>query len=79
MGSYAECWLGPFYIGATKNDVDPELMGLFRSTDKSVLHGKKHALPFPMRHWLENVDDDEEVSAVFAIQLPSRSFAIASN
>jgi HEPN/Toprim N-terminal domain 1 len=65
MGSYAECWLGPFCVGATKNDVDPELMGLFRSTDKSVLRGKKHALPFPMRHWLENVGDDEEVSAVF--------------
>jgi hypothetical protein len=65
MGSYAECWIGPFYVGATKSDIDPELMGLFRSTDKNVLHGMKHALPFFMRHWLEHIDDDEEVSAVF--------------
>jgi hypothetical protein len=65
MGSYAECWLGSFYIGETKNDVHPVLMALFRAGDKNIVHGKKQELPFQLRHWLENLEEDEEVSAVF--------------
>ena len=65
MGSYAECWLGSFYVGATKGHFDPALMGLFRSADKNVVRGKKRELPFQMRRWHEVLEDDEEVSAVF--------------
>jgi HEPN/Toprim N-terminal domain 1 len=65
MGSYAECWLGPFYIGGTKNDVHPDLIGLFRVTDKNVIRDKKHSLPFQMRNWLDHVEEDDEVSVLF--------------
>jgi hypothetical protein len=65
MGSYAECWLGRFYVGSTKNDVHPGLIGLFRSTDKQIVCGRKQSMPFPMRHWLDHIEDDEEISAVF--------------
>jgi hypothetical protein len=65
MGSYAECWLGRFYVGSTKNDVHPDLIGLFRSTDKHVVRGRKHSMPFPMRHWLNTIEADEDVTTVF--------------
>ncbi len=65
MGSYAECWLGSFYVGVTKNDIDPGLMSLFRSTDKVTLHGKKQDLPFQMRRWNNFIEDDEDVCVVF--------------
>ena len=65
MGSYAECWLGPFYLGTTKDDIDPGLMRLFRSADKNVVRGRKQDLPFQMRGWMNYVEDDEELSVVF--------------
>lgn len=65
MGSYAECWLGSFYVGSTKNDVDPGLMQLFRSSDKTVVSGKRQSLPFQMRRWTEYVEESEDVCAVF--------------
>lgn len=65
MGSYAECWLGPFYVGSTKNDIDVGLMQLFRSSDKTVVRAKKPNLPFQMHRWTDDIDDDEEVSVVY--------------
>jgi hypothetical protein len=65
MGSYAECWLGPFYVGSTKNDIDPGLMALFRSGDKTIVCGKNRELPFQRRRWSEGVEDEEDVSVVF--------------
>jgi hypothetical protein len=41
MGSYAECWLGKFYVGSTKEGVHPDLIGLFRSTDKHIRERQK--------------------------------------
>jgi hypothetical protein len=65
MGSYAECWLGPFYVGSTKNDIDSGLMQLFRSTDKTVVCGRNRELPFQMRRWSDRVEKEEDVSVVF--------------
>lgn len=65
MRSYAECWLGSFYVGSTKNDVDPGLMQLFRSTDKKTASGKKEDLPFQIGRWAQHVDDDEDLLVTF--------------
>jgi hypothetical protein len=65
MGSYAECWLGRFYVGSTKNQVHPDLIGLFRSTDKQIVCGKNQSMPFPMRRWLDTIEEDEGMSSVF--------------
>src|SRR4029077_21274237 len=65
MGSYAECWLGTFYVGSTKEYVHPGLIGLFRSGDKQIVRDKKQSMPFPMRHWLRHIECDEDVSSVF--------------
>lgn len=65
MGSYAEYWLGPFYIGATKYDVDDGLMQFFRPSDKHVLQGKLETLPFQMRRWAEHVEQEDDITVVF--------------
>lgn len=71
MGSYAECWLGSFYVGSTKNDIDVGIMQLVRSSDKNIIRGKKSQLPIQMHRWTDHVDDDEEVSVVY-FQVPIR-------
>lgn len=65
MGSYAECWLDSLYLGATKNDFDSVLMALFRPRDKHVVRGAAKEMPFQVRHWLEHVENDEQISAVY--------------
>src|SRR6266850_1442997 len=65
MGSYAECWLGSFYVGSTKDDVDTGLMQLFRSSDRRTASGSKENLPFEFRRWAQHLEDDEEVSITF--------------
>lgn len=37
MGAYASCRLGNFLVGLTKNDVDSDLISLFRASDKVIL------------------------------------------
>jgi hypothetical protein len=59
MGRYAECWLGPFYVGSTKNGFEPDLIQLFRSTEKVATIVKKHHLPYQMRRWATQMDADE--------------------
>jgi hypothetical protein len=65
MGSYAECWLGSFYVGATKDELDPGLISLVRASDKRVVATKGGDLPFAMRRWMENVEDGAPFDAVF--------------
>ena len=69
MGSYAEIWLGALHVGSTKNDFDPTLMQLFRSTDKRRHPAKAKELPFQMRQWVESLDDgdEEKVEAVYYV------------
>jgi hypothetical protein len=68
MGSYAEIWLGSLHVGTTKNDIDPALMLLFRSSDKFVLDARKQdLLPLPVRLWASGLEleEDEHPSVVF--------------
>lgn len=65
MGSYAECWLGSFYVGSTKNDIDPSIMQLFRSSDKKVMPQTKKDIPLQLRSWSESVEDDDVINVVY--------------
>lgn len=66
MGSYAECWLGKFYLGSTvEEDIDPSLLELFRSSDKKVIHTNKNNLPNPSARWVEYIEDEDNVTVVF--------------
>ena len=65
MGSYAECWLGSFYVGSTKNDVDPGLITLVRPRDKRVVTAQKNSLPQVVRRWHHDLEDERVVETVF--------------
>src|SRR6516225_6366879 len=66
MGSYAECWLESLYIGKTKEYVDPDLMALFRASDKRKHRTLVKDLPRPMHQWADYVEDpSEDVTVVY--------------
>jgi hypothetical protein len=65
MGSYAECWLGSFYVGSTSDNVDPAIIDLFRSSDKQIISGTKKDVPFQLHHWTSYLEEDESVDVVF--------------
>lgn len=65
MGSYAECWASNFYVGSTKNDVDPALMQLFRAADKKVITSNKANLPNQLNRWAEYIEEEEDVNVVY--------------
>jgi hypothetical protein len=65
MGSYAECWLSSFYLGSTRNQIDPSIIRLFRSSDKNKYTGTKDEIPLKSRRWLEYFDDNEEIEVVY--------------
>jgi len=65
MGSYAECWLGSFYVGSSKNDIDMGIMRLFRFSDKVVSAGCKLDLSPHLLRWIDDMDDDEEIYIMY--------------
>ncbi len=65
MGSCAECWLDSFYVGSTKDDIDPGLMQLFRAADRVTVQATKHTLPFQMHRYGKTVDDDEDITVTY--------------
>jgi hypothetical protein len=67
MGSYAQCWLGNFLIGSSRDDVDPSLIHLFRSEDKRFSSEKCTALPECLHRWF---DEDEDELEVVYYQIP---------
>lgn len=70
MGNFAECWVGEFYIGSTKNNIDPSIMQLFRFSDKRIVTANKSNLPnqYQLRRWaadLEDLEDEDNIDIVF--------------
>jgi HEPN/Toprim N-terminal domain 1 len=60
MGSYASCWLGQFHVGDSKSDVDPNLIELFRGTEK-VVTTEFDELPESLkRHYRQPTQEDDE-------------------
>lgn len=65
MGSYAECWVNDFYVGASKNDIDPAIMKLFRESDRQTIHVKNGSLPKRLSRAETYLEDGEEINVVF--------------
>lgn len=61
MGSYAQCWLGNFFIGSSRDDVDPSLIHLFRSEDKRFSSEITDDLPECLHRWFDGDEDELEV------------------
>jgi HEPN/Toprim N-terminal domain 1 len=65
MGSYAECWLSKFYVGSTKNDIDPAIMQLFCASDKKIIISNKANLPNQLSRWVEYSEEEDDINVVF--------------
>ena len=65
MGSYAQCWLDDLFVGSSKNDIDTELISLFRAQDKIVRASPITDLPIPLTHYRESLDKDPELKIVY--------------
>ncbi len=64
MGNYALCLLDDLLVGTTKNDVDMNLMSLFRSSDKVISTKPIPDMPPSVRDYYEEVleeDSDQRV------------------
>lgn len=65
MGSYAESWVNDFYIGSSKNDIDPEIMKLFRESDRQTVSVNNGGLPKRLSRAEQYLEEEEEVNVVF--------------
>jgi hypothetical protein len=65
VGAYAQCWLDDLFVGSSKNDIDLELMSLFRPRDKIVLAPPIHNLPAHLEHYREALEEDESSRIVY--------------
>jgi len=65
MGSYAQCWLDDLFVGACKNDIDLNLISLFRPADKVIERPNVDTLPVPLAHYRESLEEDEELELVY--------------
>lgn len=63
MGSYAQLWLNDFFLSSTKHSVDPELIKLFRDTDKKIIqHPYNYEIPPQMK---EYAFEDDQLAIVY--------------
>jgi HEPN/Toprim N-terminal domain 1 len=63
MSNYAQCWLGSFYVGSTRNDIDLGLMRLFRASDKVVMSNNGPNVPIPLiEKYIHNPNPDQYVA-----------------
>lgn len=65
MGSYAQCWLDDLFVGSSKNDIDTELISLFRPQDKVVTASRTAGLPHHLKHYREALEEDPELKVVY--------------
>ena len=65
MGSYAQCWLDDLFLGCSKNDIDTELISLFRPQDKIVRSSPIRDLPSHLEHYKESLSEDPALKLVY--------------
>lgn len=65
MGAYAQCWLDDLFVGSSKNDIDLDLISLFRPRDKIVLTQPIRHLPAHLEHYREALEENESLSVVY--------------
>jgi hypothetical protein len=65
MGSYAQCWLDELHVGSSKNDIDTDLISLFRPQDKVVRALPIGNLPIHLEHYRESLEEDPELKIIY--------------
>lgn len=66
MGSYAQCWLDDLFVGSSKNDIDTEIISLFRPQDKIIAASSPTGnLPSHFKHYREALDEDPELKVIY--------------
>ena len=65
MGSYAQCWLDDLFVGSSKNDIDAEIISLFRPQDKIITSSLTGSLPSHLKHYREELDEDPELKVIY--------------
>lgn len=65
MGSYTQCWIGKLFIDSSKNDIDIELISLFRADDKIVRSTPITDLPVHLIDYQESVNEDPSLKIIY--------------
>lgn len=65
MGSYAECWLDDLLVGSSKNDIDTEIISLFRPNDKVLSASFSGHVSKLLVHYQETVGNDSGSNYVY--------------
>ena len=65
MGSYTQCWLGDMFVGSSKNDVDYEIISLFRASDKHVVSNPNESVPKILKDYQETQKEEPELEIVY--------------
>ena len=65
MGSYAECWLDNLRLSTSKNSVDPDLISLFRSSDKIIAPPPFDNVPERLYQYREEDDNAHALPLVY--------------
>lgn len=64
MGNYAKCWLDDLFVGSSKNDIDTEIISLFRPQDK-IIASRAGILPNHLKHYREELNEDSELKVIY--------------
>lgn len=65
MGSYAQCWLDDLFVGSSKNDIDTEIISLFRPQDKIISASLTGSVPNHLKHYQEALSEESDLKVVY--------------
>ena len=65
MSGYAHFWYGRLLLGTTKNAVDPDLISLFRPSDKTIVAPPFDNIPQPLHRYRQSPDYDDDLQLVY--------------
>lgn len=73
MGSYAQAWLGNFFVGSSKNEIDPSIIHLFRRSDKRVVSSlQTRDLPKRLQDVIAQFEGHEDPFDLVYYSIPTR-------
>lgn len=65
MGSYAQCWLDDLFVGSSKNDIDTEIISLFRPQDKVIKTSLPDDAPNHLKHYSAALIEDPDLKIIY--------------
>jgi hypothetical protein len=65
VGNYAQCWIDDLFVGSSKNDIETEIISLFRSRDKKIIASPIGSLPVHLKHYREDLEKDPELKVIY--------------